>query len=274
MKDLTTVEKVKFDITPRTFEEAQQFAHLVAESNMVPQDFRNNPGNCLIAMQMGAELGIPPLQALQNIAVVNGRPTVWGDLLPALAQAHPQFEYINESFDESSMTATCAIKRKKQPEQVRTFSQADATLAGIWGRNTWKQYPKRMLQMRARSFAVRDVFPDALKGTAVYEDIIDLESKDYSVVESSAQESSTITADQAAQIEAFIADHNLPHDDIVAYLGKSFSAPSIAQLPANAFGKVMSLLSQSAKKRQAADSAQAQEPQPEIAPSSAAGELL
>lgn len=163
-----------FSLTPQSLDEAMKYADIIAKSEIVPPDYRGKPGNVLVAIQMGQELGLPPMQALQNIAVVNGRPAVWGDSLMAIARAHPACEYITETFDDQTMTATCRAKRKRGPEEVRTFSKSDAEQAGLWGRNTWKQYPKRMLQMRARGFAIRDVFPDALRGIALAEEVQDI----------------------------------------------------------------------------------------------------
>lgn len=167
-----------FSLTPKSLDEAMKYAEIIAKSEIVPADYRNKPANVLVAIQMGMELGLPPLQALQNIAVVNGRPAVWGDSLMAIARAHPSCEYITETFDESTWTATCKAKRRGGPEEVRIFSKMDAEVAGLWGRNTWKQYPKRMLQMRARGFAIRDVFPDALRGIALAEEALDMPPRD------------------------------------------------------------------------------------------------
>lgn len=167
-----------FSLTPQSLDEAMKFADIIAKSDIVPPDYKSKPGNVLVAIQMGQELGLPPMQALQNIAVVNGRPAVWGDSLMAIARAHPACEYITETFDDKTMTATCKAKRKGGPEEVRTFSQQDAEQAGLWGRNTWKSYPKRMLQMRARGFAIRDVFPDALRGIALAEEVQDIPERE------------------------------------------------------------------------------------------------
>lgn len=175
-KELTETNKQapSFSLTPRTLDEAMKYAELISKSDIVPPDYKGKAANVLVAVQMGMELGLPPLQALQNIAVINGRPCVYGDSLIAIARSHPSCEYISETFDDQTMTATCKVKRRNGPEEIRTFSQADATLAGLWGSNTWKKYPKRMLQMRARGFAVRDVFPDALRGIALAEEVQDM----------------------------------------------------------------------------------------------------
>lgn len=161
-----------FNLSPQNFEQALTFSKYLANSDMVPKDFKGKPENCLIAMQWGYELGLQPLQAIQNIAVINGRPAMWGDAVIALVRSSPLCEYVQESDDGN--TATCRVKRRGEPEQVRTFSADDARSAGLSGKQgPWTQYPKRMRQLRARAFALRDVFPDVLRGMPVAEEVMD-----------------------------------------------------------------------------------------------------
>lgn len=166
---------------PQSLHEALELAKLIAYSGMVPKDYQQNPGAVLIAMQMGAELGLTPMSAIQNIAVINGRPSLWGDAMLAVVLGHRDCEGVDETLDESTMTATCTVKRRDRAPVVRTFSQADAKQAGLWGKSgPWTQYPKRMLQMRARGFALRDSFPDALRGIHLAEeagDVVDLRAE-------------------------------------------------------------------------------------------------
>ncbi len=162
----------QFDLSPQTFEQALTFSNYLADSDMVPKDFKGKPGNCLVAIQWGMEIGLKPLQAMQNIAVINGRPSLWGDAVIALVRSSPLCEYIIE--EDDGHDAICKVKRRGEPEQFRTFSMEDAKAAGLLGKQgPWTQYPKRMRQMRARAFAVRDVFPDVLKGLPVAEEVMD-----------------------------------------------------------------------------------------------------
>ena len=170
---LAPAQNTGFDLSPRNFEQALTFSDYLADSDMVPKDFKGKPGNCLIAMQWGAELGLKPLQALQNLAIINGRPSLWGDAVIALVRSSPLCEWVIESDDGN--TATCRVKRRGEPEQSRTFSVEDAQAAGLKGKQgPWTQYPKRMRQMRARAFALRDVFPDVLRGLPVAEEVMDM----------------------------------------------------------------------------------------------------
>jgi len=167
------VPQSSFSLAPRSLEEAFRLADMLADSDMVPKDFRGKPGNCMIAIQWGAEIGLKPLQALQNLAVINGRPCLWGDALIALVRSSPLCEYIIESMTPTG-TATCQVKRRGEAEQTRTFSDADAKTAGLLGKQgPWQTNPARMKQMRARGFALRDVFPDVLKGISLAEEVMD-----------------------------------------------------------------------------------------------------
>jgi hypothetical protein len=169
---LATVSRPQFDLSPQTFEQALTFSGYLADSDLVPKDFKGKPGNCLIAMQWGSELGLKPLQALQNLAIINGRPSLWGDAVIALVRGSALCGWVLETDD--GFTATCKVKRRGEPEQLRTFSMDDAKAAGLMGKaGPWTQYPKRMRQMRARAFALRDVFPDVLRGLPVAEEVMD-----------------------------------------------------------------------------------------------------
>ena len=171
MSNALTTTKA-FSLSPQTFDQALTFSKYLADSDLVPKDFKGRPGNCLVAIQWGAEIGLQPLQALQNLAVINGRPALWGDAVIALVRSSPACEYVLET--QTDTLATCKVKRRGEPEQVRTFSMDDAKKAGLVGKQgPWSQYPKRMMQMRARAFALRDVFPDVLRGLPVAEEVMD-----------------------------------------------------------------------------------------------------
>lgn len=161
----------------QSFRDAMQFGETVANSEFAPKDFRGKPASCMLAIQAGAEIGLAPLQALQSIAVVNGRPAVFGDAALAVVKASPVCEYVIEQVegDGEQMVATCTAQRRGYPQPtVVKFTVADAKKAGLWGKSgPWTQYPKRMLQMRARGFALRDAFPDVLKGLVTAEEAQD-----------------------------------------------------------------------------------------------------
>lgn len=161
----------------QTMADAMKFGEMVANSDFAPKDFRGKPASCVLAIQAGAEIGLSPMQALQSIAVVNGRPAVFGDAALALVKASAVCQHVTESVDGDGeqMVATCTAQRRGYPQPTLVkFTVADAKKAGLWGKaGPWTQYPKRMLQMRARGFALRDAFPDVLKGLVTAEEAQD-----------------------------------------------------------------------------------------------------
>jgi hypothetical protein len=155
--------------------ELMQFCEGIAKTNFVPSAFRGKPAELMAAVTYGRELGQSPLVALQNLAVINGRVSIWGDLALSLVLQTGLLEDIQEeikgSIDDESMTAICTVTRKGMSPHTVPFSMKQAKRAGLWGkRGPWQDYPDRMLMNRARAFALRDRFADALRGLALREE--------------------------------------------------------------------------------------------------------
>jgi len=168
--------EVGFNLTPKTLAEAMDYAGMIAKSNICPKDMQNKPGDVLVAIQMGIEVGLQPLQSIQNIAVINGRPTLWGDAMVALVRNSGRCEYLKEWMDDKG-TAWCETKRVDEDEpHKRSFSMEMARTAKLLGKQgPWTQYPDRMLAMRARGYLLRDVYADVLKGMAMREEVVDID---------------------------------------------------------------------------------------------------
>lgn len=189
---------VKQSWTPVSFSEAQEFSKMVANSAFAPKEYRGKPEDCLMAMMTGNEVGLGAMASLQNIAVINGRPSIWGDAALALVKKSDDFEWIKEWLDGD--TAYCQIKRKGEDAVTRSFSWEDAKRAGLTEKSgPWKTYPKRMLQMRARSWAVRDVFPHVLKGFSIAEEASDVPSEPRNVTPEKQQEPEQPAQDNSAE---------------------------------------------------------------------------
>ena len=164
-------------LVPRSMDEAMTLAKAVVASRMAPKGLET-PEACMVAILHGLEVGLTPLMALQRIAVIDGRPTIWGDAALALVRSSGQCRLIKEWVQgdgPDDWTACCAVQRRGEPEALtRQFSVGDAKQAGLWGQpGPWSGYPRRMLQMRARAFALRDGFADVLGGLYLREEIED-----------------------------------------------------------------------------------------------------
>ncbi len=157
-------------LVPQTLDEAFRVSQAIAASGLAPRGLEK-PEQIMVAIMAGAELGFAPFQSLQSFAVVNGRPTLWGDGLVAVVRRNGCT--IREWHEGE--TAFCEVTRPDTGETIRRqFSQADAAKAGLAGKTgPWQQYPQRMRAMRARAWAVRDGCADMLRGFQIAEEVAD-----------------------------------------------------------------------------------------------------
>lgn len=150
-------------------------AEMMAKSDLVPKDYKLKPGNIIIAVQMGAEIGLQPMQAIQGIAVINGKPAVYGDAGKGLLLANGcTIEEDDIELIKKNKRARCKISRKGRPPVERTFSEENAKVAKLWQKEgPWTNYPERQMAWRAFWFAARDAASDILKGLAGAEELMD-----------------------------------------------------------------------------------------------------
>ena len=236
-KDLAINQNSSFNLSPRSLTEAMEYAKIIANTDLVPKDYKGKAGNVLIAVQMGAEVGLPPMAALQNIAVINGRPCLWGDALMAVCVSSPLCEYVNEEFDEETMISTCRVKRKNHKEHIQVFSLQDAEQAGLMSKpGPWRQYTKRMLQLRARTYALRNKFPDLLKGIHSAEeqqDIITYHNSEPVKPPIKVQASKIKDHHDFAELEQLIYTNKLEN-----HLGELLNGKNYKDLPIEKFDKM------------------------------------
>lgn len=173
---LAVAPRQQFDLSPQTFDQALTFAEYLAASDMVPRPYRGKPGDCLIAMQWGYEVGLKPLQALQSIATINGKPGVFGDAGKAILLAKGcVIEEDDIAIVEKNSRARCKITRPGRPPVERTFSLDNAKTAGLWNKEgPWRSYPWRQMAWRAFWFAARDAASDLLRGLPGLEELADI----------------------------------------------------------------------------------------------------
>lgn len=171
-----------------TVEQALVFSKAVIDSGLAPKNF-TSPQAIMIVVQMGAEIGLPPMASIQNIAVINGKPGVYGDMGKGMLRARG-FD-IEETCD--GQTARCTISHPKQKPVTRLFTVDDAKKAGLWGKTgPWSQYPTRMLSWRAFWWAARDAAADVLKGVGGVEELRDIPGEPKNVTPAPSQRLSAL----------------------------------------------------------------------------------
>lgn len=168
-----------------SLEDAFRLANAICASGFAPRGM-DKPESVLVAIQLGAELGLTPMAALQNTAVINGRPAIYGDAALALVRASGLLQsYKEEEIGEPGKDSAgyrVTATRKGGETAVETFTLADAKAAKLAGKaGPWTDYPRRMCKFRARGFVLRDLFGDILKGLRTVEEARDIPSEPINV---------------------------------------------------------------------------------------------
>jgi len=182
------MNSLRTNLIPTDVDQALRISEMFAKSDLVPDNYKNKPANIFLAVSAGASLGLAPFQAMQNIAVINGKPSIWGDALLAMVRNDKRCLSVKETIEGegNARTATCSVSRLAPNGETEvitaSFSMNNAQKAGLLNRKPWQSYPDRMLQMRARGFALRDAFADVIGGLISGE-----EAEDYPTEEATKQ---------------------------------------------------------------------------------------
>lgn len=176
---LAVAARQQFGLVPQSMDEALQFADYLAASELVPKNYRGRPADCFIALAWGMEVGLKPIQSINSIATINGKPGIFGDAGKAILLSHGCIiEEDDTEVVKSKTRGRCKITRPGRPPTERTFSLEDAKTAGLWGKEgPWKTYPWRQMAWRAFWFAARDCAADLLRGMAGAEELADYPSE-------------------------------------------------------------------------------------------------
>lgn len=169
-------------IVPQTFDEVFRMAQAIFASTLQPPSMKTVE-QVMIGILFALEVGYTPMTGLSSIAVINGRPSLWGDGALGLVMDNDSYEDHEEIFEglagSDNFKAICIMQRKGKKPKRGEFSIKQAKAANLWAKpGPWQTYPDRMLQMRARAFAMRDAFPDVLRGLAIAEEQQDVPMRD------------------------------------------------------------------------------------------------
>lgn len=177
-------------LMPRTANQLATVAKQLLMGKGVPRGY-TTVEEVIAGWSFAAQLKLPPQVALRNIALIEGTPSLFGDLPLALARRTGELEYFeefvcnakydkicfeNKNLGEEVFAGVCVAKRKGTDKRSFTFTVDDAKTAGLWGKISstgkklpWSAYPKVMIQRRARSMMLKELFADVLSGASIAE---------------------------------------------------------------------------------------------------------
>jgi len=166
------------ELMPATIDEKLKMAGLLAKSGLVPQTL-NTPEKVFVALQWGHELGLSPMASVNNVAVINGRPTLSADIMYAMARNSHEYgglEWKVRNTEKAEVVITRTSPHGATEKFTGYFDMAMARQAGLAEKETYKKYPDRMMRARALSRACKEAFPDVFAGIYSAEEADDLEN--------------------------------------------------------------------------------------------------
>lgn len=160
-------------LDPVLVKEYSQLSMFLQDARCLPAAVRKSPADVCLVLLTGHELGIGPAQALRDIHIIEGKPSLSASLMVALVLRSGCARYFR-LVETTPQSATYETQRHGEPgRQQLTFTIQEARQAGLLDRgksdemrrmNNWNRYPSAMLRARAKSSLAREVYPDVLAG--------------------------------------------------------------------------------------------------------------
>lgn len=158
----------------KAMEAAHQLATALCNTQMVPATFRGKPDDGAAAILYGAELGLKPQQALQQVFVVHGQPAIYARTMAGLLKSKGYRFQTVESTDDS---VTVHGTSPRGEEETSTWGIDRAKKAGYTSNKKYQSDPQAMLYSKALSEVCRKLAPDVLLGITYTAEDLELESK-------------------------------------------------------------------------------------------------
>ncbi|UII80048.1 hypothetical protein [Flagellimonas sp. CMM7] len=162
-----------------SFENAQRMAKVLVQSSLVPTAYKNNIPNAMIALEMANRIGISPFMVMQNLDVIQGKPSWNSTFIIAILNSCGRFAPIRFVFDGEGEDYGCrAVTKDTEGNKLEgTKITMRMVKAEGWlskGGSKWKTMPDQMFQYRAASFFGRIYAPDLLKGMHSSDEVKDI----------------------------------------------------------------------------------------------------
>jgi len=162
------------DLTLQNMNALITMADKLYKSSLLPIALRNKPAEVLQILQMGSELGLKPMQSINSINVIQGKPTISSQLMIALIRQNCPNSFIKIEEDIEKKIVKCTMARdKSEIDQAYTASwnMDKAKAMGMDKKDNYLKQPMTMLKWRAVSEAARFVFPDIIMGCYTPEEL-------------------------------------------------------------------------------------------------------
>jgi hypothetical protein len=163
------------------FEQAQRQAKALSASDLVPQQYKNNVANTLVALEIANRIGASPLMVMQNLNIIHGRPSWGSSFIIAAINGSGKFTALRFVGDlVKGIKAVCQEKATGELLEgpVVTMDMAKAEGWVDKAGSKWKTMPELMMRYRAAAFFGRLYAPEITMGMHSTEEVIDIQHEE------------------------------------------------------------------------------------------------
>ena len=169
---------------PAQFEHAQRIAKLLSSSDLVPNQYKGNIANTMVALEMAHRMNASPLMVMQNLHIIHGRPSWGSSFIIASLNSCGRFGTLRF---ESTPTSCKAVTMDKQSGAILEGPTVTMEMAKAEGwldkpGSKWKTMPELMLKYRAAAFFGRLYAPEIMMGLYSADEVVDIAANNAKMV--------------------------------------------------------------------------------------------
>lgn len=177
--EATVTQETNFFQSKDLFEHAQRVAMMLSKSDLVPKEYKDKVGNCVIALEMAYRMGVSPLIVMQNLNIILGKPAWSSTFLIASLNTCGKFSPLRyeENEEKGGSCRAWAIDLKSNEKVYGAWVNMEMAKAEGWmdkGGSKWKTMPELMRRYRAASFFTKQFAPEISMGFQTTEEVIDI----------------------------------------------------------------------------------------------------
>lgn len=208
--------------TSNNFVMATNMANTLAASTIIPKEYQNNAANCMIAIEQAVRLKVSPMMVMQNLYVIQGRPSWSSKFLIAAINGSGKFDMelqFDETKDSKGKPFSCLAWTMKDGRRIdgMTVDMDMASAEGWLTKNgsKWKTMPQLMLRYRAASFFSSLNCPELTLGLYTKEEVLDSNLNEYSFDDiSTSSRVASESENSAGVVDAFAAKKDISEEII------------------------------------------------------------
>ena len=171
---------------PKLMNQSFRMANMISRSGLVPENYRNSPENCLIAIDIGNRMGMSPMMVMQNLYVVKGKPAWSGSFCAGVINGSGRFSPLEYQMvgEPGKLNYGCRAVARRLSDGVLCsgglVTMQTAQDEGWLNKpgSKWKTMPEQMLKYRTSVFFARTYCPEALMGLYTTDEMRDIKGNE------------------------------------------------------------------------------------------------